>query len=37
MQFLLVFICWIDPSTTFRSVDERDIDGWRSFFAARAA
>jgi hypothetical protein len=37
MEFLSIFICWIDPPTTFRSVVERDIDGSRSFFAAGTA
>jgi hypothetical protein len=37
MDFLLIFICWIDPSTAFRNVVEHDIDGSRSFFAAGAA
>jgi hypothetical protein len=37
MSLLLISGCWIDPSSTFRSVDERDNYGWRLVFAAGAA
>jgi hypothetical protein len=37
MSSLLISGCWIDPSSAFRNVDERDNYGRRLAFAAGAA